>query len=193
MYFLRCRSREDLQKKMRCHKALAEATYGLIGRSPDHVAGLVTGLAMKPSVMEDLRPGFGQNLLGYYEHVRKNDLYLCFAVVPPTGLRHQQIFPGQERDDPSLQVVAEDDNGVTLSGMKMLATGAVYSDEVWVGNLTPIDDKFPQQTTTDQWYDEAQFESYRALGYQSVTAWLSELPDAAGNTPLSLFRGVTPT
>ena len=25
--------------------------------------------------------------------------------------------------------------------MKMLATGAVYADEVWIGNLTPIDDK----------------------------------------------------
>src|SRR3954469_14953478 len=98
LYFLRCRSREDLQRKMRCHKAIAEATYGLVGRSPDHVGGLLTGLAMKPSVMEDLHPGFGKNLLAYYEHVRRNDLYLCFAVVPPTGLRHQQLFPGQERD-----------------------------------------------------------------------------------------------
>ena len=148
LYFLRCRNREDLRRKMLCHKAIAEASYGLVGRSPDHVGGLLTGLAIKPSVMEDLHAGFGANLTRYYEHVRKNDLYLCFAVVPPTGLRHQQIFPGQERDDPSLQVVAEDDNGVTLSGMKMLATGGVYADEVWVGNLTPIDDKFPQQSIT---------------------------------------------
>ncbi|MEP6621106.1 MAG: patatin-like phospholipase family protein [bacterium] len=41
---------------------------------------------------------------------------------------------------------------------------------------------FPQQTTTDQWYDEAQFESYRALGYQSTTFWLNGLPAAAGRT-----------
>jgi hypothetical protein len=27
---------------------------------------------------------------------------------------------------------------------------------------------FPQQTTADQWYDEAQFESYRKLGYDSA-------------------------
>src|SRR4051812_22177187 len=126
LYFLRCRTREDLQRKMRCHKAIAEATYGLIGRTPDHVGGLLTGLAIKPSVLDDLHAGFGKNLTAYYEHVRRNDLYLCFAVVPPTGLRHQQLFPGQERDDPSLQVVSEDDSGVTLSGMKMLATGAVY-------------------------------------------------------------------
>jgi hypothetical protein len=29
---------------------------------------------------------------------------------------------------------------------------------------------FPQQTTADQWYDEAQFESYRKLGYDSAGA-----------------------
>jgi hypothetical protein len=28
---------------------------------------------------------------------------------------------------------------------------------------------FPHQTTVDQWYDEAQFESYRKLAYDSVT------------------------
>ena len=30
--------------------------------------------------------------------------------------------------------------------------------------------EFPQQTTLDQWYDEAQFESYRKLGYESVVS-----------------------
>jgi hypothetical protein len=34
---------------------------------------------------------------------------------------------------------------------------------------------FPQQTTVDQWYDESQFESYRALGYLSVSSWLKAL------------------
>jgi hypothetical protein len=27
---------------------------------------------------------------------------------------------------------------------------------------------FPQQSTADQWFDEAQFESYRRLGYHSI-------------------------
>ena len=31
-------------------KAIADSTYGLIGRSPDHVAGLITGLAMKAAL-----------------------------------------------------------------------------------------------------------------------------------------------
>ena len=62
--------------------------------------------------------------------------------------RAPSCFPGQQRDDPNLQVVAEDDAGVTVSGMKMLATSAVYADEILIGNLTPIDDKFKSEAIT---------------------------------------------
>src|SRR5467141_4160252 len=55
--WLRCRTREDIARRMRAMKAIADATYGMIGRSPDHVAGLITGLAMKPELLEALRPG----------------------------------------------------------------------------------------------------------------------------------------
>jgi 4-hydroxyphenylacetate 3-monooxygenase len=148
LHWLRCRNRDDLARRMRAMKALADATFGLIGRSPDHVAGMVAGLATRPDMLEALRPGSGDNLLRYYEEARRRDLYLCFAVTPPTGQRSAQLFPGQERDDPILRVVAEDDQGVIVSGMKMLATGGVYADEVWIGNLTPIDDKFKSESIT---------------------------------------------
>jgi 4-hydroxyphenylacetate 3-monooxygenase len=148
LYWLRCRTRDDLVRRMNAHKAIAQHSYGLIGRSPDHVAGMLTGLAMDPDVLERLHAGFGQNLVRYYEYARNNDLYIVFAVIPPTGKRAADLFPGQERDDPGLRVTSEDDQGVTLTGMKMLATGAVFADEVWIGNLTPIDDKFKSESIT---------------------------------------------
>src|SRR6516162_8687357 len=141
-------AREDLVRRMRAMKATADATYGLIGRSPDHVAGLITGLAMKPALLDALTPGFGDNLIRYYEQARKNDLYVSFAVTPPSGIRSREIFTGEARDDPTLQVVAEGDDGVTISGMKMLATGAAFADEVWIGKLTPIDDKRASESIT---------------------------------------------
>jgi 4-hydroxyphenylacetate 3-monooxygenase len=146
--WLRCRGREDLARRVRAMKAIADSTYGMIGRSPDHVAGLITGLAMKAELLDALTPGFGQNLLRYYEHARRNDLYLTFAVTPPSGIRSREIFAGEMRDDPTLQVVGEDDSGVIVSGMKMLATGAVFADEVWIGNLTPIDDTRGSESIT---------------------------------------------
>jgi 4-hydroxyphenylacetate 3-monooxygenase len=148
LQWLRCRNRDDLVRRMRALKAGADATYGLIGRSPEQVAGLITGLAMNSAVLENLHAGFGENLVRYYKYARRNDLYLCFAVTPPTGMRATDLFPGQERDDPNLQVVAEDSSGVTVSGMKMLATGAVYADEILIGNLTPIADKFQAEAIT---------------------------------------------
>ena len=148
LYWLRCRNRDDLARRMRCCKAIADATYGFVGRSPDQVSGLVTGLAMNASLLDGLRPGFGQNLLKYYDFARKNDLYLSFAVTPASGRKAADLFPGQQRDDPNLQVVAEDDAGVTVSGMKMLATSAVYADEILIGNLTPIDDKLKSEAIT---------------------------------------------
>lgn len=42
------------------------------------------------------------------------------------------------------------------------------------GRENPV---FPQQTTADQWFDEAQFESYRRLGVASATRMLQD-PDA---------------
>lgn len=146
--WLRCRTRDELTRRMRAMKAIADATFGLIGRSPDHVAGLITGLAMKPALLDGLRPGFGDNLVRYYEYARQNDLYLSFAVTPPSGIRSREIFTGEARDDPTLQVVGEDDTGVIVSGMKMLATGAVFADEVWIGNLTAIDDKRQSESIT---------------------------------------------
>ncbi|MGZ3283100.1 MAG: 4-hydroxyphenylacetate 3-hydroxylase N-terminal domain-containing protein, partial [Xanthobacteraceae bacterium] len=112
LHWLRCRNREDLARRMRAMKTIADATYGLIGRSPDHVAGLITGLAMNPALLDRLTPGFGENLSRYYDYARKNDLYISFAVTPPSGIRSREIFAGEARDDPTLQVIAEDDNGV---------------------------------------------------------------------------------
>jgi 4-hydroxyphenylacetate 3-monooxygenase len=148
LYWLRCRTRDDLLRRMRAMKAIADMTYGFVGRSPDQVSGLLTGLAMNAGLLDRLHQGFGQNLLRYHAFARKKDLYLSFAVTPASGRKSAELFPNQQRDDPNLQVVAEDDAGVTVSGMKMLATSAVYADEILIGNLTPIDDKLKSEAIT---------------------------------------------
>jgi 4-hydroxyphenylacetate 3-monooxygenase len=54
LQWLRCRTRDDLVRRMRALKASADATYGFVGRSPEQVSGLITGLAMNPAVLESL-------------------------------------------------------------------------------------------------------------------------------------------
>src|SRR5260221_10853618 len=141
MYYLLPRNRDDLLSRMRDHKAIAAATYGLMGRSPDHVASFVAGMALQPEALgADGRAGkhFAQNLLDYYEEARRRDLYIAYAVIPPPGARDTK-FSGRVYDGSStVRVVAEDDEGVTISGMKLLATGGVFADELWVGNVQPV-------------------------------------------------------
>src|SRR5439155_1511750 len=44
IYFLRARTRDDLQRRMLGHRMIADLTFGMFGRSPDHVASFVTGM-----------------------------------------------------------------------------------------------------------------------------------------------------
>ncbi|HEY4820967.1 MAG TPA: 4-hydroxyphenylacetate 3-hydroxylase N-terminal domain-containing protein, partial [Xanthobacteraceae bacterium] len=137
IYFLRARTRDDLQRRMEGHRRIADLTYGMFGRSPDHVASFVTGMAMKPDVLT--KPcGNAENLLAYYRYARDNDVYTVYAVVPPQAARNPEFYDRQNIPVPTLRVVAEDDSGVVISGMKMLATGAVYANEVWIGNVIPL-------------------------------------------------------
>ena len=133
-YYLRARSREDLEKRTRLHRRIARMSQGLLGRSPDHVSSFVTGMSTNPSVFGP----FAGNLLAYYEHLRKTDGYAVYAVIPPQAARNPEFYEKQNIPIPTLRVVREDDRGVVISGMKMLATGAVFANEVWVGNLIPL-------------------------------------------------------
>ena len=137
IYYLRAKSRDDLQRRMIGHKRIADFTYGMFGRSPDHVASFVTGMAMKPD--ELIEPfANANNLLNYYKYARDNDLYTVYAVLPPQAARNPEFYEKQNLPIPTLQVVREEDDGVVISGMKMLATGAVFANEIWIGNVLPL-------------------------------------------------------
>jgi 4-hydroxyphenylacetate 3-monooxygenase len=137
-YFLRPRSKEDLRKRMRVHRLIAEATHGMWGRSPDHVASFLAGMAMTPHVFADKGERYGENIEAMYLRMRREDAYLSYAINPPQGTRNPAAFPDPGRPSPALRVVAEADDGLVISGMKMLATGGVYSNYVLIGNITPL-------------------------------------------------------
>jgi 4-hydroxyphenylacetate 3-monooxygenase len=138
MYYLRARGPDDLRRRTRCHRMIADLTYGLLGRSPDHVASFVAGLAMNPAVFAAGDRPYAENLMRYYHHMRDEDIYAAYAVLPPQAARDPSFYQQRNLPVPSLQVVREDDDGVVISGMKMLATAAVFADEIWIGNLLPL-------------------------------------------------------
>ncbi|MDP9894975.1 4-hydroxyphenylacetate 3-monooxygenase [Variovorax boronicumulans] len=143
-YFLQARSKEDLAFRYGVHRAIADKTYGMFGRSPDHVSSFVTGMSLAPNVFGK----YADNLTGYYEHMRNNDVYAVYAVIPPQAGRNPEPYKNLNIPVPTLRVVREDDDGVVISGQKMLATGAVYANEIWIGNITPLAPDQAEQSIT---------------------------------------------
>ena len=70
--------------------------------------------------------------------MRENDTFAAYAVVPPQAARNPEFYHKQNMPVPTLRVVSEGDDGVVISGMEMLATGAVFANEIWIGNLIPL-------------------------------------------------------
>jgi aromatic ring hydroxylase len=114
-----------------------EETFGLMGRTPDHVAGFFAGFAAKPTFFAAAGQHFADNLVAFYEYARDNHLYISYAIVPPQIDRSK---PTHKQSDPTLcaGVVAERDGGIVLKGAQQLATGAVFSDYLALTYIHPL-------------------------------------------------------
>ena len=86
-YFLRAKTREDLEKRMRLHRAIADMSHGLLGRSPDHVSSFVTGMATNPAALDTEKHKLGGNLVKYYDYRKTNDIFSTYAVLAPQAAR----------------------------------------------------------------------------------------------------------
>jgi 4-hydroxyphenylacetate 3-monooxygenase len=135
-YFLLPKTREDLIRRYETHRRIASWTYGLLGRGPDNFPSYVSGLVMDPAMFDRIRQGFGDNIRGYYRHMRGNDIFCSHTVTNPQGWRAAPGGPPQRT--PTLRVIDEDDRGVTINGLKMLGTASIFCHETWCGNLQPV-------------------------------------------------------
>src|SRR3954464_14710878 len=71
---------EDLRARRLFSEKWAEATFGLMGRTPDHVAGFFCGYAAVPSVFAAAVQQFADNVVAFYEHMRDNHVYAAYAI-----------------------------------------------------------------------------------------------------------------
>jgi 4-hydroxyphenylacetate 3-monooxygenase len=127
----------DLTARRLMSARWAEETFGLMGRTPDHVAGFLAGYAAKPSIFAEHTKQFAENIVRYHAHARDNHLYLSYAIVPPQIDRSR---PAHQQSDTTLHagVVKERDDGIVLKGAQQLATGAAFADAVYVSCIHPL-------------------------------------------------------
>jgi 4-hydroxyphenylacetate 3-monooxygenase oxygenase component len=129
--FLTPRSRADLEKRRAACKLWAEASFGLLGRSPDFLNTVLMAWAENAPFFGQRGPQFADNVRNYYRHCRERDLFATHAIVNPQTDRSR---PSHEQADPfaHLGVIEETKDGLIVRGAKMLATHGPTADELLV-------------------------------------------------------------
>ncbi len=131
------RSYEELVIRRRALEAWAGEHAGFMGRSPDHVASCISGMTMGIEVFEAYDPKRARALADYYRMARDEDLYLTYVIINPQADRSKPANQ-QKSEEFTAGVVDEDTTGLTIRGAKMLATGGIMANEIFVTCIQPL-------------------------------------------------------
>jgi len=130
--FMFPKSKEDLKQIQQSTKIWAEASAGIMGRSPDYLNITFACYASRLDVWERYGNEQGaQNIADYFEMIREEDLCLTHCIVNP---QVDRSVPEAEQGggEVSLRKVGETEDSIIVSGARMLATLAPFSDEIVV-------------------------------------------------------------
>jgi 4-hydroxyphenylacetate 3-monooxygenase len=130
------RTYDELVRRRRALQAWAQASYGFMGRSPDHVASTIIGQLMGIEVFRRHGPARAKALEDYAHYAMTNDLFLTYVIVNPQADRSKDW--GAQAEELVAQVVDEDSGGITIRGAKMLGTSSIMANEVFVASLQPL-------------------------------------------------------
>ena len=112
-------------------KVWAEASFGLLGRSPDFLNTVLMAWAESADFFGQRGPQFADNVRNYYKHCRERDLFATHAIVNPQTDRSKGSHE-QADQFAHLGVVEETKDGLIVRGAKMLATHGPTADELLV-------------------------------------------------------------
>lgn len=131
--FLQPRTPADLKFRREAYRIYAEATFGLIGRSPDFQNTTVMAFAEAKDFFARGGARYAENVVSYYEYMRENDLFVTYALITPQNDRSKSSM--EQAEDLHMRVVRETSDGVYISGARMLGTLGPIADEVLVYRL----------------------------------------------------------
>ncbi|MFX3624306.1 MAG: 4-hydroxyphenylacetate 3-hydroxylase family protein [Ectobacillus sp.] len=129
-------------KEPRCAQDLLEArdaiaewsrmTYGFMGRTPDYKASFTAQL----NAFSDYYVGFEQNAKRWYEKATREIPFCNHTIINPQLDRSK---PLHENKDVFVRAVEERDDGIVVSGAKMVGTAAALTHYNFVSNYSPVD------------------------------------------------------
>ncbi|WP_246805414.1 4-hydroxyphenylacetate 3-hydroxylase N-terminal domain-containing protein [Mesorhizobium mediterraneum] len=131
------RSHAELVERRKALETWTELHYGFLGRAPDHVASCISGMFMGIEVFEAYDKARAAALADYYRYARDNELYVTYVIINPQADRSKSAGEQQDRFL-TAGVVDQDAAGLTIRGAKMLATGGIMANEVFVTCIQPL-------------------------------------------------------
>lgn len=128
--FMIPKSKADVKKRGAAFYEWAKWSNGMFGRTPDYKNTSVMAYAAAAGFLDTER-GFAQNMIDFYDHIRKHDKVLTHTLVNPT-FSHEMAAKGEYSDKVALHVVKENDAGIFVRGARLLATLGPHADEIEV-------------------------------------------------------------
>jgi 4-hydroxyphenylacetate 3-monooxygenase len=133
------RSVADLKRRNRGMARIAEATVGLMGRTPDYMNVKFACFAARHGVWagEDRANAAGaENLVRFQRRLAREDIALTHTIIQPTvdKMTDTRIVGNRV----TLHKVGETAGGIIVRGARILATLAPFADEIAVYPALPI-------------------------------------------------------
>ncbi|WP_345750865.1 4-hydroxyphenylacetate 3-hydroxylase N-terminal domain-containing protein [Microbacterium rhizophilus] len=134
-FFKVARSAEDLLDSREAIAHWAKMTYGWMGRTPDYKAAFLGTLGVNDAFYGD----YQDNARRWYRESQEKVLYWNHALINPPIDRH---LPPDEIGDVFVHVEKETDNGLVLSGAKVVATGSATTHMAFIAHAgAPVRDR----------------------------------------------------
>ena len=126
-FFKAARTADDLVAAQKAIAAWQRQVYGWMGRTPDYKAAFLGTLGAN----SDFYGEYAGNALAYYKSTQERVTYANHAIVHPPIDRDR---PADEVGDVCVHVVDETDNGLIVSGAKVVATGSALTNDCFVAH-----------------------------------------------------------
>lgn len=124
-------SAQDLMEAREAIHIWARLSYGFMGRTPDYKAAFMASMAANP----EFYAPFDGSARAWYRKYSSRCLFLNHVLINPPVDRNR---PVHEVEDVFVHVVKERDDGIVVSGAKMLATGSALTHATFVAQNSAV-------------------------------------------------------
>ncbi|WP_338751296.1 4-hydroxyphenylacetate 3-hydroxylase family protein [Bacillus sp. FJAT-52991] len=131
-FFKTPKSAQDLLESRDAIAQWARLSYGFMGRTPDYKASFTAHLDAYSTYYQ----GFENSAKTWYKKTTKDVPFVNHTIINPQVDRSK---PLHENKDVFVRAVKERDDGIVVSGAKMVGTAAALTHYNFVSNYGPMD------------------------------------------------------